>query len=169
MKLINPTIELKVQYIEMMKDWERTGENLVPFPIKYDYASFEDLVDKQSRFNEQTDPGFVSHSTYWLIDNDKNILGVSNLRHYLNTGLLNHGGHIGYGIKPSERRKGYATKILELSLMEAKKIGIEKALITCDHDNIASEKTILKNGGQFWKLNVQKDGKKIKLFWIPIG
>lgn len=167
MKLISPNLKLKQEYLEMMKDWESTGEELVPFPIKYDYSDFEELVDKQTRFLDQADPGFVSHSTFWLLNDADEIVGVSNMRHYLNKGLLNHGGHIGYGIRPSARKKGYATKILELTLIEAKKMGIEKALLTCDHDNIASEKTILKNGGKLWKQQVYND-EETKLFWIQL-
>jgi predicted acetyltransferase len=68
---------------------------------------------------------------------------VSNLRHNLNDNLYICGGHIGYGIRPDQRRKGYATKILKLTLIEAKKKGIENVLVTCNPENLGSVKAIL--------------------------
>jgi predicted acetyltransferase len=65
----------------------------------------------------------------------------------LNEDLLNIGGNITYEIRPSERRKGYGKKMLELALIEAKERGLDKVLITCDEDNIASKKIIEANGG----------------------
>ena len=91
--------------------------------------------------------GWVPDSTFWLINQDKRILGVVNIRHQLTEFLLNSGGHIGYGIRPSERRKGFATKLLSLSLEKAKELGIRKALVVCNEDNTGSFKTIINNGG----------------------
>ena len=78
------------------------------------------------------------------------------------------GGHIGFGIRPSYRRRGYATKILELSLLKAKALGIERALVTCDTWNVASAKTILKNGGMLWKAH-EFEGEMKQLYWIDLS
>src|SRR6478736_2526166 len=91
--------------------------------------------------------GWVPDSTFWLINRDKRILGAVNIRHQLTEKLLNSGGHIGYGIRPTERRKGYATLLLKLALEKARELGIHRVLVVCDERNIASERTILINGG----------------------
>lgn len=89
----------------------------------------------------------VQASTYFAIDENEKIVGCIELRHSINENLATIGGHIGYSVCPSERRKGYATNMLKLVLEEARRLGLEKVLLTCDADNIASRKTIVKNGG----------------------
>ena len=81
-------------------------------------------------------------------DDERNIMvGAVNIRHKLNEYLLQYGGHIGDGIRPGERGKGYATRMISLALEECKKLGIRKVLMVCDKENIGSAKSILKNGG----------------------
>lgn len=82
--------------------------------------------------------------------------------------MYNAGGHIGYGIRSSERLKGYASKLLELSLSEVKKLGIKEVLVVCDADNVGSEKTIIKNGGRADANYIEDDGNVIKRYWIEI-
>jgi len=165
MKLITPTIQYKTQYLDMLADWERTGEKVVPFVLRYDTNDFDAFVDKLLGFQTVAEESFVCHSTFWLVNEDDIIVGVSNLRHELNDKLLAGGGHIGFGIRPSYRKRGYATKILELSLIEAQKRDIEKALLTCDKINIASKKTILKNNGVFGEETLYK-GMLVLKYWI---
>ena len=110
---------------------------LVPFVLDLDYSDFALYIENLRNFSlgiglKET---FVPHSTYWLVD-DERIIGVSNLRHVLNQQLLIRGGHIGYGIRPSERKKGYATILLKFTLEKARQFGITKALLTCNKDNI---------------------------------
>lgn len=90
----------------------------------------------------------VQANTYFALrENDNNIVGGIELRTSLNDKLRRIGGHIGYSVLPNERRKGYATEMLRLMLIEAEKIGLEKVLVTCDIDNVGSIKTIERNGG----------------------
>jgi predicted acetyltransferase len=86
----------------------------------------------------------------------------------LNEDLLNSGGHIGYGIRPSERRKGYGAKMLALALEKCREFHIERALVTCDRDNIASAKTARKNGGVFENECIEGDGNIVRRYWIAI-
>lgn len=167
MKLIKPNFNLKTEYLEMLNDWKRANEKLVPFSLKYDTNDFKKFIEMNEDFEIEAEDGFVCHSTFWLLNEAGKIVGTSNIRHALTDKLLIEGGHIGYGIRPSQRRKGYATKILELSLIEAKKLGIKKALITCNKDNIGSKKAILKNGGVFRKEQIV-EGKLSLSFWIEI-
>ena len=110
----------------------------------------------------------VQTSTYFAIrEMDNKIVGCIELRHSLNESLATIGGHIGYSVRPSERRKGYATKMLALVLEEARKIGLEKALLTCDVDNVASVKVIVKNGGVLEReMPFDWDGEKYYKYWI---
>ncbi|MDQ0194761.1 putative acetyltransferase [Paenibacillus wynnii] len=110
--------------------------------------------------------GWVPTSTYWLVTADDRVVGAVNLRHRLNERLLNSGGHIGYGIRPSERQKGYATELLKQSLLKVKELGINKALVVCDATNIGSEKTIRNNGGVEDTIYTEENGNVIKRFWI---
>ena len=113
-------------------------------------------------------PGLVPASTYMSIrEDDGKLIGMVNIRHELNEGLLLHGGHIGYSIRPTERRKGYAKEQLALALEKCKELGIDKALATCDKNNIGSAKIILANGGVLE--NEIPDGDRItQRYWITV-
>lgn len=89
-------------------------------------------------------------------------------RHQLTEHLYQAGGHIGYGIRPSARLRGYAAKLLELSLIEAKKLGINDVLVVCDAGNVGSERTIIKNGGKPDTDYIEEDGNVVKRYWIKI-
>ena len=94
-------------------------------------------------------------------------MGAVNIRHYLNESLLLNGGHIGDGIRPSERRKGYATAMIGLALEECKKLGIDKVLMVCDKENIGSAKSIINNGGVL-ENEVVVDGVTEQRYWITL-
>ncbi len=95
-------------------------------------------------------------------------MGAVNIRHYLNDYLLQYGGHIGDGIRPSERRKGYATKMVGLALEECKKLGINRVLMVCDKDNIGSAKSIVYNGGVLENEFADEDGTIEQRYWIDL-
>lgn len=97
---------------------------------------------------ETCPPGLVTATQYLAVrKEDGCVVGMVNFRHTLNQGLLAHGGHIGYSIRPSQRQKGYAKEALALALEECRQRGLEKVLVTCNKTNLASAKTILANGG----------------------
>ena len=110
----------------------------------------------------------MPENTFWLVLNSR-ILGRSKLRHWLTPELEHEGGHIGYDIRPSERRKGYGTLILELTLKRAKSLGFGRVLLTCDTDNVASARIIEKNGGKHSGQAVSnRSGKPISQYWIEL-
>ena len=101
--------------------------------------------------------------------NDNRVIGIIDLRHHINHPILGTwGGHCGYSVRPSERGKGYAREMLRLNIRNAKALGISKLLITCDVKNMASEKTILANGGVYEE-TIEVDGCKMKRFWIEVN
>ncbi|MBQ7113924.1 MAG: GNAT family N-acetyltransferase [Clostridia bacterium] len=100
---------------------------------------------------------------------DNRLVGMLQVRHYLNEHLLRFGGHIGYSVRPSERRRGYAKAMLQAALPFCREMGIKKVLITCDENNPASEKTILANGGKYESTAYEPDEKiNLKRFWIEL-
>ena len=90
-----------------------------------------------------------------------------NIRHRLNESLLLDGGHIGDGVRPSERGKGIATEMIRLALDECRKLGINRVLMVCDKDNPASARTIIKNGGVL-ENEVEAGGNVVQRYWIEV-
>ena len=127
---------------------------------------FEEL---KKRSNEDTVPkGLVPSSTYLGVrEKDNYIVGMIDIRHYLNEYLTQVGGHIGYGVRKTERNKGYAKQMLKLALEKCKELKIKKVLITCDEDNIASEKVILSANAKLEDIR-NVDGENKKRFWIDL-
>ena len=117
---------------------------------------------------EQTGVAVPSHVYVAVRKSDDKVVGVIDLRHHINHPILGTwGGHCGYSVRPSERGKGYAKEMLRLNLQNAKAMGIEKLLVTCNVNNVASEKTILANGGVFEK-TIDVDGETMKRYWVAV-
>ena len=112
--------------------------------------------------------GYVPSSTYWLVSDEGEILGQINIRHRLTPALEDFGGHIGYHVRPGERRKGYGTKMLTLALDEARRLGLTRVLITCDPDNLASARVIEKNGGVLASRSVAHNDRLTSRYWIEL-
>ena len=168
--LITPTTDLQEEYLDFYTEWKDSGETMIPWVISKNPSNFtamiQELHDAHNGIN--IPETWVPDSTYWLVTDENRVVGVVNIRHGLTDHLFNAGGHIGYGIRPSERRKGYATKLLELSLEKTKELNIEKVLVVCDEVNTASEKTILHNGGLRDDDFTEKDGNVVRRFWIEL-
>ena len=127
------------------------------------------LEELKKRSCEDTVPkGLVPSSTYLAVrEKDNYIVGMIDIRHYLNEYLTQVGGHIGYGVRKTERNKGYAKQMLKLALEKCKELKIKKVLITCDEDNIASEKVILSANAKLEDIR-NVDGENKKRFWIDL-
>lgn len=171
-KLIKITEKYKDALADMLAEWredqERNRTNRSPSAIfKNDVHDFDDYVAHL----EQKEPaeGRVPNSVFFLLDTERDrLLGAVNIRHRLTEHLLQTGGHIGDGIRPSERRKGYATEMVRLALEECRKLGIERVLMTCDKDNIGSAKSIIRNGGILENEFINAEGKVEQRYWITL-
>ena len=119
---------------------------------------------ENTKYKETVTPGFVTAHTFFALDNDK-IVGIINARHELNDYLLNLGGHIGYSVRKSERRKGYAKKMLNYTSKFLFSLGLEKILITCDKNNVASKRTIESCGG-ILENEVIEENRTTLRYWI---
>ena len=152
----------------MAGDYDGHDKNeLTPRAIfRNDYRDFDCYISRLERDKPQD--GMVPDSTFFCFDDERNIMvGAVNIRHYLNDYLLKYGGHIGDGIRPSERRKGYATKMIALALDECRKLGLQRVLMVCDRDTVGSAKSIINNGGVL-ENEVEKDGVVEQRYWIEL-
>lgn len=166
--LVKPSIEYQDEYLDFYEEWKSSGESIVPWVVSRDPSDFEGMIQflLENENREHIPENWVPSSTYWLVSDDKRVIGAVNIRHDLTEKLFNCGGHIGYGIRPTERQKGYATKLLAMALEKTQGLGIKKVLVVCDEGNIASEKTILNNGGIPDTIFTEEDGNVVKRFWI---
>ncbi|MDP4094827.1 MAG: GNAT family N-acetyltransferase [Bacillota bacterium] len=169
LSLIEPDCSLKNQYLEMLEDWKLNDAFHIPWYISMETNNFKVSVEKLKGFSKGIgiEERFVESSTYWLVNDDKKILGALNIRHRLNEFYINYGGQIGYGIRPSERRKGYAKKALGMGLDICRNMGFKEVLLCCNSENSGSINTILANGGVL-DSESEFSGEKIQRYWIDL-
>lgn len=167
--LVKPGIEYQDQYLEMIEYWRSTGEPLEPWVLREDASDFEAMVNRFEYMScGNCISGFVPSSTYWIYDDKSDkILGALNIRHYLNEELLRVWGSIGYGIRPDERNKGYATLTLKMALEKCRALRLKRVLLGCCKDNKASARVIQKNGGVL-ENEIADGGKTIQRYWIAL-
>lgn len=168
LKLVKASDVYREQIQDMLDEWNATKEKIVPYAIRrVDYHDFAYYCEHLEVKKPQA--GQVPDSTFFCLDEERNIIvGAVNIRHYLNDALLLNGGHIGDGVRPSERRKGIATKMIALALEECRKLGIARVLMVCDKENIGSAKSIQNNGGVL-ENEVVVDGEIEQRYWINLA
>ncbi len=141
-------------------------------PLRFNESAEQWLADVRSYMAPATVPEGKVQATQFLSvrEADGRLVGMIQVRHTLNDYLRNFGGHIGYSIRPGERRKGYATGQLRLVLPWCKGLGLDRVLITCHVDNEGSRKVILKNGGVYERTNrdPDRDDRELELYWIDL-
>ena len=172
LELIFPTKEYKKDVEEYLQEFLDNGENEIAGDGGLDrIRDFDKWLEKvQNDLSVDTiDKGRIPATLYLTIrKSDKKIVGNLQIRHFLNEKLLNYGGHIGDSERPSERRKGFATEMIRLGLLECKKLNINKVLMVCDKDNIGSRKSIVYNGGILEDEIVEDSGHIIQRYWIDL-
>ena len=165
MKLIKPNIKYQASYLSFIE--ELGDEERYPFPLDFDYQNFSAMLERIEQFEQGVNlpAGYVPSSTYWLIENDE-IIGVSNLRHHLIEQLIVAGGHIGLSIRPSCRGGNFSVQLLQMTLAEAVKKGINQVHIHCYADNVASAKMILAGGGVLHSEELMAEGQTVQRYVI---
>lgn len=170
LKLVLPTPEYKEKLMDYKREFIENGDSMDGAAGLNNAETFEEWYSAflDNLKEETVRKGLVPATTYMAISTDNGcLIGMIDIRHRLNDYLLNYGGHIGYSIRKSERKQGYATEMLALVLKECAKLNIKKVLITCDKENIASVKTMINNGAKLE--NEIPEGNRItQRYWITL-
>jgi predicted acetyltransferase len=173
LSLIEPTVDLAEGLRALVADYARAGESHYLGALAS--AGPDEVADFVTRLRRESEgqdlpPGYVPQTTYLLRRSDGVLVGTSRLRHWLNPGLEIEGGHIGYDIRPSERRRGCGTRILALTLEKARERGLRRVLVTCDDDNVGSARVIERNGGRLQdRVTSPHSSKLIRRYWIELS
>lgn len=171
-----PSLERKNEIIEYLDEFVKYGSDINgsgSLDKIYDSYTFEEALDRCLKMEDEEyakSVGRCQGRTFLLIrENDNKIVGTINVRWNLNEAMLRFGGHIGYGIRPTERRKGYNKINLYLGMLEAKKVGLEKVMLDCDVNNLGSDKTLKALGGKLERTEVDpSDGILTNVYWFNV-
>ena len=170
--LIRPTSEYSSQIAEYRQEFLDAGDSMDGTGPLRRFEDPEEYIKTCAEYvNPRTVPSHLVPSTQFLLvrKSDNRLVGMLQVRHCFNDYLEKYAGHIGYSVRPSERRKGYAKEMLRMALPFCRKIGIDKVLITCIDGNIGSEKTILANGGVYeYTIHEPNENEDLKRFWIML-
>lgn len=164
MRLERPSMKWKDEHEAYMDEWDEEG--MTPSSFHLDSGiSYENYLEELHK-REAGHGKWLPCTNYFLVDDTDRVVGMIDIRHDLNEYLHQFGGHIGYGVRPSERRKGYATRMLAEALKVTDTLGIKSVLVTCNEENIGSAKTIQHNGGKEDVSMIEEDGTVVRRFWI---
>ena len=172
-RLLEPTMEYDEQIQAYRKEFLQPGSSMDGGGSLIRYESSEEWLKQVERYRhpETVPPDKVPASQYiYVREQDNKIVGVLQIRHYLNDYLARYAGHIGYSVAPSERRKGYAERMLKEGLAICRRMGLKKVLITCFPENEGSRRTILKNGGVYeTTVHEEERNRDLERYWIDLS
>lgn len=160
LRLIRPSLEHKQQYEAMMDEWEKFGGRLNPGALRR-YSHTRQKKVEYEEWLEWIDEDRKAGQELFFLTKGSHVLGAISIRHK----CADVDGHSGFGIRPSERNKGYATRMLSLALPIMRDYGINPVIISCARDNIGSAKTIQNNGGKFVR-EADDDGEIVQIYHI---
>ena len=171
--LINPSKLYEKQVMSYKEEMLQNGNSFDGCAGLEDVDSFDEWIDFERRLKEKYKTEYVPSEVFLAVRKKDNfIIGMIDFRYALSDFFKNFGGNIGYSIRPSERQKGYASEMLGLVLPICREFGENKILLTCDKENVASQKIIIKNGGVLENeiadtVGLTKSGI-IQRYWISI-
>lgn len=172
--LAKPDLYFFDQYNDMMREWQDSGTQIAPWFLNEPFESLEAFAQFIRMLddceNGILDKKYCSTTSYFVVNDEGRLIGATSLRHYLTIDGFNTWGHIGYGIRPSERRKGCATEILRMMLAEAKSRKLYKALIGAHSSNVGSCRVIEKCGSILENIvpDPNEPEKFINRYWIAL-
>lgn len=170
--LIRPTSEYASQIIEYRQEFLDAGDSMDGTGPLRRFENPEEYIKICAEYEDPTTvPSHLVPATqfFFIRKSDNKLVGMIQIRHRFNDYLEKYAGHIGYSVRPSERRKGYAKEMLRMTLPFCREIGIDKVMITCIDGNIGSEKTILANGGVYeYTIHEPNENEDLKRFWITL-
>lgn len=171
LQFVPPDAAFETDFRAMCREYAAHGERYEPstmLPALGGFDAYLERLDAISRGKAPL-PSWVPMDVRWLVRDGESIVGTCYLRWSLTSELKNEGGHIGYKVRPSQRRRGYGTIILELALEEFRERRYKRILITCDTDNTPSARIIEKNGGEFQdETTSHHSGKAVSRYWIRL-
>lgn len=170
MKLVRPSTKYEGSYRTYLAEVDALGERRIPYQLARPNEDFEALVGglHANAAGKDLPEGHVPNTTCWLIEEGQ-IVGVSNLRHRLTPFLERRGGHIGYSVRPSARARGVGTRLLYLTLLEARRLDLAWVLVTCAKDNVGSAGVIRANGGTLLSEElVAEENEIVQRYRVPV-
>lgn len=169
-QLVNPTRTLHKSFLAFVNDVKETGYESYPHyqTAEIDFDSFLSELENAS-MGVDLPNDWAPCSSFWLVKDKQEVIGVIRIRHHVNSPELQAAGHIGYEIKSTHRKQGYGRQLLSLGLIEASHLGLKDVLITCAEDNLGSIKLIEQAGGQFvQQLEDPDDGYPVRQYHLQI-
>ncbi len=169
LRLVKPSKDLFDAFLAMSKDYRHAGESRYQRDAGWSQQAFIDYLQELTDYEQgiKLPPKKCAQMTYWLVDPDGQIAGVSRFRPVLTEDLSFEGGNVGYDVPPSKRRCGYGTELLRLTLKEAWVHGLHEVLLTCNKDNLGSRRIMEANGAVLVSEGIsKKSGVPILRFLI---
>ena len=152
--------EILKEYVE---EHYANGEKSISASLGLTNMNYDAWVEKINRNSREPDDEWGKYYLYLVFNDNNRLVGLLNIRYNLAPHLRDMYGDIGYGVRPSERRKGYATEMLHYALSICKETGMKEVILGCYENNYGSNRTIIKNGGILYRHDIEN--KKISDNW----